>query len=232
MEIGLSSHRRFLEYLPLHEAVYRHLKEQILLGERGPGDRLIQRKIADGLGVSRAPVRDAIRRLRGEGLVRELPRVGHCVAEISEQEVRDLYLARELLEVSATKLAAQNASPEQVNAMTEVLRQLEEAVTQDDLVDSYRLGSRFHELVAESSGNAILQELLATLRDRGLRYRILAARIPGRPREGLADHYEILKRIMAKDAERAGVAMGKHIRDSSKRILDDLDEISRDLDYK
>lgn len=232
MDTGSSNQRGLLGYATLNELVYSRLKDDILFGRYRDRERLVQRQIAERLGVSRAPVRDAIRRLEAEGLVTESPRAGHSVADISKDELADLYLVREVLEVVAAKLAAKHATPAQVNAMTESLRQLEEAVGHEEPDRSYRLGSQFHELLAESSGNTVLQELLRNVWDRVLRYRIAATLIPGRAREGLSDHYEILERIEAKDADGAGEVMKRHIDESRRRISLGIDQSSRGVNHE
>jgi DNA-binding GntR family transcriptional regulator len=148
---------------------YSALKQMIVSNELSPGQRLLDRELADKLGVSRTPVRDALRRLEQDGLITTRTGRRWFVADLDTKQAADLYELREVLEVHAVHLAAERGTPADFEELERVLTTLETyREVPDKRGEEIRFGLRVHEVIARASGNAVLQETLIRLLDRML----------------------------------------------------------------
>jgi DNA-binding GntR family transcriptional regulator len=191
------------------EAVTRTLREAILRGELRPGERLVQDDIATELGVSRQPVRDALRRLESEGLVIQLPRRGFIVREYREEDIRENYYLRQLLESEAARLAAERIQLGELEELRAINRALSEAVEMENLTLIAELNTRFHQVVHESSG---MPQLVRIIKQLWLGRTVFTPiYIPGRARRSVEEHEEILQALADRNPERAASAMREHI---------------------
>lgn len=120
------------EYLPLRDVVFNTLRQAILKGELAPGERLMEIQLAERLGVSRTPIREAIRKLELEGLVLMIPRKGAEVAKISEKSLRDVLEVRRSLEELAIELACQRMTEEEINSLEQTQEEFKKAVARGD----------------------------------------------------------------------------------------------------
>jgi DNA-binding GntR family transcriptional regulator len=139
--------------------VARVVREQIVDGTRRPGSRLVERDLATQLGVSRIPVRDALRTLVAEGLVTPRPRTWAVVREFSDADVAQLQEVREATEPLQFRLAARRRSAAQLDALTEAWEREDAAAGAGDAVGARRAGADFHERVVDAAGNPVLAEL-------------------------------------------------------------------------
>ena len=127
------------EYLPLRDVVFKTLRQAILRGELKPGERLMEIKLANKLGVSRTPIREAIRKLELEGLVLMIPRRGAEVAEITEKSLNDVLEVRKALEELAVQLACERMDEEGLEALKKAAKEFEESLGSEDVTESQRL---------------------------------------------------------------------------------------------
>lgn len=157
MDVGRAHERSLGEaHLPLRSVVHEELRRLILSGELPPGSRLVEDRLAARLGVSRNPVREAIRVLAAEGFVEVLPRRGAAVASMGQAEVAELFEVRMALETLAAKLAAKHITPAKARHLEGVLEAAEQATQageQQRLVD---LNAQFHEAVVQATDNTYL----------------------------------------------------------------------------
>ena len=160
------------EYLPLRDVVFQTLRQAILSGQLQPGERLMEIHLAKQLGVSRTPVREAIRKLELEGLVSTIPRRGAVVAEITRTDMEDVLEVRHALEDLAVRRASENMSEEQLNELKKASARFEECVRKDDLRASAQADEEFHEIISEATGNRRLLQILNNLRGQIYRYRL------------------------------------------------------------
>lgn len=196
----------------------RVLRDQIVDGQRLPGARLVERELAAELGMSRLPVREALKDLVAEGLVTPRPRSWAVVREFTPDDVRDLIEVRSAFEVLAFERAAARATPEGVAQLRAVVRAERAASERDDAVAARRAGVEFHAAVDRLSGNRLLLEIGATLSSR-MRWMLSQHQNLG----GMAaEHEGLLSAIEAGDVERAGALARAHLRTS-------LDQIARTL---
>jgi DNA-binding GntR family transcriptional regulator len=147
----------------LADRIFRVLKTSIIRQEYTPGSRLVDQEVADRLGVSRTPVREAINRLAAEGLLEITPRRGVFVVALSQQEIKELYDVREALEILALELAENSLTDEKISKLEITIADYRSAFDKGDLLSCFDLDRRFHECLVESSGNSVLIETYRSL---------------------------------------------------------------------
>ncbi len=196
----------------LHQdSVYEAIRKAILRGEYCPGQKLVERKIAEHLGVSRTPVREALRKLELEGLVEHIPGKGVIVAKLSPREVWEIYNIRAVLEGLAARFAAQNVTPEQLAHLEEIVREMEEAVETRDSEKLSGLHMKFHEAIYEAAGSARLQSMLSSLVDYIMAFTRVGYAVPGRVREATEEHREIFEAIKRNSPQEAEQLSREHV---------------------
>jgi DNA-binding GntR family transcriptional regulator len=205
----------------LRDEVYGQLREGLISGRYIPGDVLVEGILAEGFGVSRSPVREALHRLADEGFLKILPRSGYLVTAVSPSDIAENVHLRVLLEGEAARLASTRLSPDVIERLKEIQRLEEEA--QDESVE---LNREFHMLVAENSGSKMLTKLIASLLDQDERMLRLHPLILD-PRASRA-HWEIIEALEASDPVASETAMRDHIREMAARISPRFDNLDRD----
>lgn len=190
--------------------VYSSLRAFIRDGRLRPGDRLRETEVADRLGVSRTPVREALRRLESEGLVAYAARRGLIVAELDQQQVTELYALRVILEGGAARLAAQHASEVEVRALRAIVARHAD-VPPEDLATHVQLNRLFHQAIYQAARNRYLLVALNSLQDSLALLRETTYAAPGRPAAALQEHLEIADAIERRDAAAAEAAARHHI---------------------
>ncbi|NSC24435.1 GntR family transcriptional regulator [Streptomyces albus subsp. chlorinus] len=193
---------------PLREQVYEALLGLITTRQLRPGQHLVESELADRLGVSRQPVREALQRLATDGWVDLRPAQGAFVHEPSEEEADQLLSVRTLLEAEAARLAAEHAGPEGVAALEELCDRGEAALLHDDVDAVVDANAAFHAQVMELAGNAVLTELSRQV-ERRVRwyYRPVARQRGARSWE---EHRQLIAAVAAGDGERAMRVMREH----------------------
>jgi DNA-binding GntR family transcriptional regulator len=200
-----------VEARPTRERVLDKLREAILSGRFQPGQRLVERELVEQLGVSRTPIREALRKLELEGLVTTVPYKGPMVTLPTLEDARQLYEVRAALEGQAASLLATRAQPEDVACLQQCVRTAEEAVRAGDVRAVLAANNAFHDELAARCGNALLESLIANLRNRIILLRVESLSLPGRPPQSVAEHRQIVERIRARDPEGARQCMEMHI---------------------
>ena len=160
------------EYLPLRDVVFKTLRQAILKGELEPGERLMEIQLAERLGVSRTPIREAIRKLELEGLVLMIPRKGAEVAKISESNLRDVLEVRRSLEELAIDLACQRITAEELESLNKAEVDFKAAIGNGDAMQIAQTDEQFHEIIYNSTKNQKLVQILNNLREQMYRYRL------------------------------------------------------------
>ena len=160
------------EYLPLRDVVFNTLRQAILRGELKPGERLMEIQLANKLGVSRTPIREAIRKLELEGLVLMIPRRGAEVAQITEKSLRDVLEVRQALEELAVKLACLRMTPEGVTELKKAAAEFERVLGDEDITVVAGADVAFHDVIYMATDNERLISLLNNFREQMYRYRV------------------------------------------------------------
>ncbi|CUX33817.1 putative HTH-type transcriptional regulator YdfH [Clostridium sp. C105KSO15] len=199
------------EYLPLRDVVFNTLRQAILKGELAPGERLMEIQLAERLGVSRTPIREAIRKLELEGLVLMIPRKGAEVAKISEKSLRDVLEVRRSLEELAIELACQRMTPEAVEELEKKQEEFKEAVEQGNPMEIAETDEAYHDVIYKGTCNDRLVQMINNLREQMYRYRLEYIKDEDKRQILLLEHDNILKAVRQRKVQEAKEAMREHI---------------------
>jgi DNA-binding GntR family transcriptional regulator len=192
------------------EAVYLAIRDAIAAGTIKPGEHLAEPAIAESLGISRTPIREALLRLETERFVQRTAGRRLVVAEVSPEEVLDVYAVREVLNGLAARLAAENASTTDLIRLRRLHREMTWAFDDGDTARMARLNFEFHDAVCVASRNAFLLEMLRKAHDKHHRYPGSTFSLPERAMGSIEEHEQILRAIEARDGQRAGELAGEH----------------------
>ncbi|MQA85544.1 MAG: FCD domain-containing protein [Streptosporangiales bacterium] len=197
---------------PLRERVYRRLSEMIIQGEIKPGEPLREARLAEVLGTSRVPVREALQRLEEDGWVDRRRRYGARLKVPSRADIDEVFDLRRLLEVEAVRLAVRRASLEDVDRLRAIAREGRAATRRGDQNQVIEANARFHSAIAELSRNRLLAQTLAGL-DRRVRWLYGFVRLAR-----MVEHDEILAALEDRDARRAAAAVRDHV-EQTRRLF-------------
>jgi DNA-binding GntR family transcriptional regulator len=211
--------RSGVENLTLWQRVYDHLRTEILDGRLEPGAELIEVALAEQLGVSRGPLREAIGRLAAEGLVTVSPRRGAVVRSLSKGEFLELYQVREALERMAVQLAVPRLTDEQFEELAALNAEMEAHAADNEVESFFEANLAFHAQLLEASGNLKLEELYRQLLGQLGRYRLRSLTLRGNLKRSVSEHKAILRAARRGDAERAAQLMAEHIRVPQRRAM-------------
>lgn len=209
-------------YLPLRDVVFITLREAILKGELAPGERLMEIALAQQLGVSRTPIREAIRKLELEGLVLMTPRKGAVVAEITKKDLKDVLEVREHLEELAVQLACDKATPEDIVIMKKLHQEFIESLSQTDLTVIAEIDVRFHDAIYATTDNKRLIQILNNLREQMYRYRLEYIKDEAKRKTIVEEHEKIIRGIEEKNVEYAKQYIKTHINNQEAAILEKI----------
>ena len=199
--------------------VYDSLKKSIVEGAYAPGQRLRALRVAQELKVSRTPVKEALIRLEQEGLIRREQGSGFIVRGLSVREILALYRVREVLEVEVAREAFPNLTPAALSAMRDALDHADELLAQQRYPDFLRANRKFHDLIAEQTGNSVLQELLANLGGRFWSIgTVVLSRHAQRAEEIRGENRAILDALAGGDLKAVEKAVKAHVRGAANAV--------------
>ncbi len=209
-------------YLPLRDVVFNTLRKGILTGELKPGERLMEIHLANRLGVSRTPIREAIRKLELEGLVITIPRRGAEVAQITEKHLRDVLEVRRALDAFAAGLACERINEEQLQELWDTKLAFEKAIETKNTKIIAKADVKFHDIILMSTGNERLIQLVNNLAEQLYRYRFEYIKDEQSHKSLVEEHEEIYSSITDGDKKRASDAIKIHIDNQEKSIISHL----------
>ena len=215
------------EYLPLRDVVFKTLRQGILTGELKPGERLMEIHLANKLGVSRTPIREAIRKLELEGLVTMIPRRGAEVAQITEKSMKDVLEVRKVLDDLSVELACERITEEEKELLKNVCVDFEEAVKTGDFAKIAKTDVAFHDIIVTATRNIRLSQMVNNLAEQMYRYRFEYIKDSSQHARLVQEHEEICQGIIAGDKKRALEAIEKHIDNQEIAVLKQI-RIDRD----
>ena len=210
---------RLDSYKPLRELVFENIRQAIVKGIFAPGERLMEIQLADDLGVSRTPVREAIRKLELEGFVVMIPRRGTYVANLSIKDINDVYEIRISLVGVAAGLAGGRIEPEELEELNRLLLEISEAARTGPMDKIVRLDTAFHDVLYKASRNDRLRNIINNLREQITGIRGTSMRYPGRLADTLEEHRALVDSIAARDSERAQAAARIHLENAEHTLL-------------
>ena len=205
LNLDLQNHR------PLREIVYEELKRQILVGEIAPGTRMMEVDLAEDMGVSRTPVREAIRKLEKEGLVTIEPRRGAYASDISIKDMLDVLEVRQNLEGMAAALAARKVTEEEKRDFIRANEEYKKAILSGNTDEIIKNDEHFHQLIVNYSDNKTLTQLLSQVQELALRFRYIYYDDFSRYERMPKEHEEIEEAILSGDIEKARVVAEEHV---------------------
>ncbi len=208
------------EYLPLRDVVFNTLRQAILRGELKPGERLMEIQLANKLGVSRTPIREAIRKLELEGLVLMIPRKGAEVADITEKSLKDVLEVRRALEELSVKLTCDRITKEEIKELEQAAENFRKTMKSKDITEIAEADVRFHDVIYTATKNQKLIQLLNNLHEQMYRYRIEYLKDEEVYPKLLKEHKEIIERINRGEKEEAARIVCEHIDNQVNAVMD------------
>ncbi|MCD7762130.1 MAG: GntR family transcriptional regulator [Lachnospiraceae bacterium] len=215
-------HLEMNEYLPLRDVVFQTLRQAILRGEIRPGERLMEIHLAQKLGVSRTPVREAIRMLELEGLVTTIPRRGAVVADITVSDMEDVLEVRLALEELAVQIVCKKLTREQLDELKGLAAGFGRTLDGDDVGACAQADMAFHEAIYNATGNKRLVQILNNLREQMYRYRMEYLKDRSSHQVLAEEHAEILQALEDRDEQKALEATRRHIARQREHIIAEL----------
>lgn len=210
------------EYLPLRDVVFNTLRQAILTGELKPGERLMEIHLADRLGVSRTPIREAIRKLELEGLVTMIPRKGAQVAKITEKNLKDVLEVRRALDMLAVRLACRRMSDEEKKELKKACDEFAKVIKNSNTKDITEADVRFHDIILKSSGNDRLIQLVNNLAEQMYRYRLEYIKDSSYHDRLVQEHEAIYDAVIHCEEDKAAAAVVMHIDNQELTIIKHL----------
>lgn len=211
-------------YQPLRDVIFETLRKAIITGEIKPGERLMEVAIAEQMGVSRTPVREAIRRLEAEGLVTMVPRKGTHVSELSSKDIIDVLEVRGALDKLATGLAAKRIKPQQLRALESIHKQYIAFVEKENIEGAVRKDIEFHDAIYAASGNSRLIGVLSTFKEHIYRFRVIYLRDMDIAEHVEQEHRQILDALKEGNEQLAAELAEKHIKSQMESIVEALSQ--------
>jgi DNA-binding GntR family transcriptional regulator len=211
-------------YRTMQEIVYDTIRESILSGKYPPKHHLIAEDLAQELGVSRMPVREALHRLEVAGLVTMLPHRGAVVCEFSEPEIIEVYHIRAVLDGLAARLATPNMSDADLAKMNSLVEEMQSSIKAEDTEGFLRANRDFHMLIWQAARAPRLQDLLENLYDSSQPFRNTSVQIPGRADQIIDEHRRIADALMKRDAVAAEKCANDHHERTAVRLLNSLEK--------
>ncbi len=206
--------------MPLRDVAFQTLRKGILHGELKPGERLMEIQLANRLGVSRTPVREAIRMLELEGLVINTPHRGAQVASITEKDLQDVLEVRKGLEEMSIRLACERITDQQLQELYEASRRFEkQAESDEDIMKLAAADEAFHAIIYKASGNQRLEQLINNLLDQMFRYRIEYLKDEANRQSLITEHDELWNSLKNRDYNRSRKFMRQHIERQMESIM-------------
>ena len=211
-------------YLPLRDVVFQTLRTAILKGDLKPGERLMELQLASKLGVSRTPIREAIRMLEQEGLARTIPRKGAEVAGMTEKDMENVLQIRCVLEELAARLSCQNITDEEMRELKIAMVAFEEKTREGNVVELAKADVTFHDIIYRAADNPKLLVLLNNLREQMYRYRTEYMKDDRIHPVLIREHKEMVKALESRDQELVAREVRQHLRNQEevmKKIIRD-----------
>jgi DNA-binding GntR family transcriptional regulator len=208
----------------LSESAYKQIHKAIQSGSLKPGTRLRELELTDWLGISRTPIREALKRLENDGLIFNEPNQGLVVTRLDSRMISEIYEIREVLEGTAAAFAAKQALAGEITVLRDIVSR--ESKIKDDPVALVEHNRIFHEALYRSTHNRYLQKFLNTLRESMALWVHTTLSVPGRSQEALDQHDRIVSAIEKRDSIAAEQAARQHIRDAymlQLKLIDDFD---------
>ena len=205
-------------FLPLRDVVFNTLRDAILRGELKPGERLMEMHLANKLGVSRTPIREAIRMLEQEGLAVTVPRKGAQVARMTEKDLQDVLEVRDALDELAVSSACAHITEEQINELRETVKEFERAIQSGDVRKMVQADEDFHNVIYRAADNPKLETIVKNLREQMYRYRYEYIKDHTDYKQLVREHAAIIAGFERHDVAYVRAAMHTHLENQIEAV--------------
>ncbi|MBD9597547.1 GntR family transcriptional regulator [Ensifer sp. ENS09] len=202
----------------LHDTLVTHLRDMIIEGDLSPGTRLHEGQLGEQLGVSRTPLREAIKYLASEGLVELVPSRGAVVKRFSAKDVQDMLTVLQTLEELAGKLACEAASDAGIAEVRALHDEMVARYKAGDRLQYYKLNQQIHSAIAQLAANAALADMHAILQTRLKRIRFIGHEGPEKWAAAVAEHEEMIVALEARDKAKLSEVLGRHLMNAWERV--------------
>jgi DNA-binding GntR family transcriptional regulator len=205
--------------LPLSDIVFNTIRDSIITGELKPGERLLEKRLAEKIGVSRTPVREALRKLELEGFILVTPRKGAVVTVMNERDIKDVLVIRAALEGLAASLACENMAGQEIDKIIAIKEEFEEAAEKQDLEAMLEKDIELHDLIFKASKNFRLAIMINNLREQIYRFRMAYLKDSNYIDSIIKEHGELIKAIVEKNKSLAEALSVAHIQNQAEAII-------------
>lgn len=212
------------DLVPIRDKVYNYLKNAILNGEYGSGERLIERELADKLKISRTPIREALFRLESQGFVKTVPRKGVIVSEISFEMVMEVFTILSSLQVLAVKLAIQKLNSDSLQVVSKLIEKIEAFLNGEKAEDASLLHMEIYDILFKTANSPKLSEIIQGLQEYIRAFANTGYEIPGRMKESMKEHLEVLQAVQRKETELAEYLTKIHLEKSRRAYMEVMEE--------
>jgi DNA-binding GntR family transcriptional regulator len=221
---GLSSLSAIPERKPLGHYVFENLKKAIVRGDFSPGNRLVESRIAEALGISRTPVREAIHKLEREGLIKKLPQGGFYVLNLTREEIEETFGIRSVLESYAAHQAALKHDKHELGPLEGKIEEFQYFLNHGEMEALLKINTEFHNLLYAMSRSPKLIKMINDLQDQIYRFRRIILRIEIMARTSNEDHRQMLSAMKRRDADKVETLVRQHILRGQKIVLRELEK--------
>ncbi|MGL4362352.1 MAG: GntR family transcriptional regulator [Cellulosilyticaceae bacterium] len=213
------------EYLPLRDIVFQTLRKAILTGELEPGERLMETQLGVKLGVSRTPIREAIRKLELEGLVIMVPRKGAQVAQFTQKEIKDVLEVRGALEALAATLACKRMDDRSFLRLQLIITEYDYAAKENDVEGMIEKDIEFHDTIIKATQNDKLTQFFNNMREQVDRYRIAYLKKTDQSKNVVEEHLAILEALKSRNEDLAAQLAIDHVENQCHSVMKSLDKM-------
>jgi len=204
----------------LHDAVLNQIRDMIIEGQLKPGTRINEGQVGAMLGVSRTPLREAIKTLASEGLVEIVPAKGAIVRRFSENDIREVLEVLKALEQTAARMACARASDAGIGEIKALHEEMLRLYAERNRLNYFKLNQNIHSAIVRAAGNTVLAQTHEQLQARIKRIRFIGNETPERWAAAVAEHEDMIVALMARDGERLADVLGRHLDNTVDRVRD------------
>ncbi|UCF87797.1 MAG: GntR family transcriptional regulator [bacterium] len=206
----------------LSEDIAESIKTAIIKGKFKPGEKIPEGELAESMGISRTPLREAFRKLENEGFIQIIPRKGAVVTDIDTDEAINLYEIKSTLEGLAARLAARNMKGKDIARLEKINDELKELIDKNDLESFYRVHTRFHEGFVRLCGNKRLIQMISNLNDHFNRFGIISLTLPGQFENAIHQHSQIIEAFRSGDQSLVEKSVKTNVMTGGRVLVDHL----------
>ena len=203
---------KVIEKKPLHEEIANNLRELIMSGELQEGDKIKEDELCSSMGISKTPLREALRVLSVEGLIQLVPNRGSFVSTPTFEEIREMFDVMSVLEGICARAAAEKMSAKDLATLEKLHTKLEKNFKRRAQREYIRINNQFHAFVQELAGNRTLNQIVNGLRQKILLYRYQSLNLPERFEQSIQEHRDLIEAFRKKDSKKAETLMRRHLK--------------------